>query len=268
MSCETLEEIPLLVEQQESVLWLKINRPHRLNAVSQALYDQLCGALDQAEKNADIRCVVLTGVGRAFCVGADMKAHAAGRTAFERREYLRGEQAVCQRLFDLPKPVVAAVNGYALGAGAEMALAADFMLMQAEAQWGLPEISIGAFIGGGVSWLLPARVGLARAKALVMLGERISAPQAVELGLAQRCIAASSAEAFAAEVQAFALQLASKAPLSMALAKQHLNRAGQRHFEDALVAELEGMMFCSSTRDWQEGVDAFSQKRAPRFSGC
>jgi enoyl-CoA hydratase len=254
--------------REGGVLWITLNRPERLNAVSKPLYDRLCWLLDQAEQNPDVRVVVLTGAGRAFCVGADMKAHAEGtRTAFEKREYLRGEQEVCRRLFELRKPVVAAVNGYALGAGAELALAADFMLMQSTAIWGLPETSIGAFIGGGVSWLLPARVGLTKAKELVMLGERINGVQALSIGLAQRCFEAADSQDFQQQVQAFALQLASKAPISMMLAKQQLNRAGQQNFEDALTAELEGMMFCTTTRDWQEGVDAFAAKRTPVFTG-
>ncbi|SFX10872.1 enoyl-CoA hydratase/isomerase family protein [Marinospirillum alkaliphilum] len=259
---------PVLSELKDGVLWITLNRPQRLNAVSKPLYDRLCELLDEAERSAEVRVVVLTGAGRAFCVGADMKAHGEGtRTAFERREYLRGEQEVCRRLFELSRPVVAAVNGYALGAGAEMALAADFLLMKADAQWGLPETGIGAFIGGGVSWLLPARVGLGKARELVMLGERLDGRQALAMGLAHRCLDAADTADFQQQVQAFALQLASKAPLSMALAKQHLNRAAQRGFEDALVAELEGMMFCSTTRDWQEGVDAFAEKRQPVFTG-
>lgn len=103
------------------------------------------------------RVVLLTGEGRAFCVGADLKEHKVGRTAFDRRQYLKGEQDVCHRLLHLQKPVVAAVNGYALGAGAEMAIASDFIVMAASAQIGLPEISIGNFLGGGVTPKPPPR---------------------------------------------------------------------------------------------------------------
>lgn len=258
----------VLSELKEGVLWLTLNRPERLNAVSKPMYDLLCQLLDEAEANTQVRAVVLTGAGRAFCVGADMKAHGAGtRTAYERREYLRGEQEVCRRLFNLAKPVISAVNGYALGAGAELALAADFMLMRDTALWGLPETGLGTFIGGGISWLLPARLGLAKAKELVLLGERLNGEQALAMGLVQRSFTADSEQAFQQQVQDFALQLTSKAPISMALAIQQLNSAGQRSFDDALIAELEGMMFCSTTQDWQEGVDAFAEKRAPKFIG-
>lgn len=258
----------VLSELKEGVLWLTLNRPERLNAVSKPMYDQLCDLLDAAEANPEVRVIVLTGAGRAFCVGADMKTHGEGvRTPYERREYLRGEQEVCRRLFNLPKPVISAVNGYALGAGAELALAADFMLMKDTAQWGLPETGLGAFIGGGISWLLPARIGLTKAKELVLLGERLNGEQALAMGLAQGSLTADSEAEFQQKVQDFALKLAAKAPISMALAIQQLNTASQKSFDDALTAELEGMMFCSTTQDWQEGVDAFAEKRTPKFIG-
>ncbi|SFB85098.1 enoyl-CoA hydratase [Marinospirillum celere] len=262
------DQQPVLAEMKDEVLWLTLNRPERLNAVNQAVYTALCEQLDAARERSDVRALVLTGAGRAFCVGADMKAHAEGtRTAYEKREYLRGEQEVCRRLVEYPKPIVAAVNGYALGAGAELAVAADFLLMKSDALWGLPETSIGAFIGGGISWLLPQRVGMTQAKELVLLGEKITGDQAVHLGLAHRSLVAEGLDSFHQQVQEFARRLAKQAPLSMALAKQQLNLAGQRSLTDALTAELEGMMFCSSTEDWQEGVNAFTEKRNPVFSG-
>ncbi|WP_114416479.1 enoyl-CoA hydratase/isomerase family protein [Marinospirillum perlucidum] len=264
MSCEDL----ILRQEKDGLLWLTLNRPQRLNAVIADLYAQLCQELDAAAQSDSVRVIILTGAGRAFCVGADMKAHAEGqRTAFQKREYLRLEQEVCRRLFEHPKPVIAAVNGYALGAGAEMALAADFLLMRSSAIWGLPETSIGAFVGGGVSWLLPQRVGMTQARELLLLGRQLDGHQALQLGLAHRCYEVESPEDFELEVESFAADLAKKAPLALSLAKQQLNRSAQQHFNDALTAELEGMMFCSSTQDWQEGVRAFSEKRDPQFSG-
>ena len=211
-----------------------------------------------------MRVVVLSGEGRAFCVGADLKEHKAGRTAFDRRQYLRGEQIVCKRLMLLSKPVVAAVNGYALGAGAELAIASDFLLMAEGAQIGLPEISLGNFLGGGVTALLPRLVGLAKARELVFLGERIDGKEAVRIGLANRCFADAS---FRDDVRAFAKKVAGKAPFSMQLAKEQLNLSGERTLDAVLTAELEGMMFVGTTADWQEGIDAFAEKRSPVFKG-
>ncbi len=255
----------IIYKKTAGVAEIRFNRPHRLNAVVKQLYDELLMALDDAEQDRDLRTLILTGAGRAFCVGADMKEHGKGeRSAFQRRQYLRGEQAVCKRIYTLSKPVIAAVNGYALGAGAELAIAADFILMAESAELGLPEISIGTFIGGGISHLLPQLVGLAKARELVFLGERISAKEAVTIGLANRVY--PDAE-FRDQVQAFAQRLADKAPLSMELAKEHLNNGINRGFDNALITELEGMMFCTTSKDWQEGVDAFAEKRRPVFKG-
>ncbi|PTD95711.1 enoyl-CoA hydratase/isomerase family protein [Pseudothauera lacus] len=254
----------ILYSLHEQIAEIRLNRPQRLNAVTATLYDELNQALSLAEADQDARVVLLTGEGRAFCVGADLKEHKTGRTAFDRRQYLLGEQLVCKRLLQLKKPVIAAVNGYALGAGAEMAMASDFILMAESAQIGLPEISIGNFLGGGVTWLLPRLVGLAKARELVFLGERIKGEEAVRIGLANRVLAD---EGFLDAARAFALKVAGKAPFSMQLAKEQLNMAAERTLDAALTAELEGMMFVGTTRDWQEGVDAFAEKRAPVFRG-
>lgn len=254
----------LIYHVADGIAEIRLNRPHRLNAVVQALYDELDHALASASADRTVRVVLLTGEGRAFCVGADLKEHKAGRSAFERRQYLRGEQLVCKRLLLLDKPVVAAVNGYALGAGAEMALASDFILMAASARIGLPEIGIGSFLGGGITLLLPRLVGLAKARELVFLGEQVDAAEAVRIGLANRVYAD---QGFLEQARAFAYQIATRAPLSMQLAKEQLNMAAERTLDAALSAELEGMMFCSTTRDWKEGVDAFAAKRSPVFIG-
>src|SRR5215471_10126605 len=249
----------ILYGVQDGIAEIRLNRPHRLNAVVQELYAELNDALDLAEENRDARVVLLTGEGRAFCVGADLKEHKAGRTPFDRREYLRGEQTVCKRLALLSKPVVAAVNGFALGAGAEMAIASDFVVMAESAKLGLPEIGLGTFLGGGVTYLLPRLVGLAKARELVFLGERVGAEEAVRIGLANRAL---PDEGFLDAARAFAREIAGKAPFSMQLAKEQLNMSAERTLDAALIAELEGMMFCSTTKDWQEGVDAFAEKRA------
>lgn len=255
----------ILYETKDVIAEIRLNRPHRLNAVTQQLYDELNAALGAAEADSDVRAVLLTGEGRAFCVGADLKEHRSGRSAFERRQYLLGEQIVCKRLMLLSKPVVAAVNGYALGAGAEMAIASDFLLMAESAQIGLPEVSIGNFLGGGVTYVLPRLVGLAKARELVFLGERINGEEAVRIGLANRVL---PDEGFVDAARAFAARIAAKAPFSMQLAKEQLNMAAERTLDAALTAELEGMMFVGTTRDWQEGIDAFAEKRTPVFKGC
>ncbi|MBP6422735.1 MAG: enoyl-CoA hydratase/isomerase family protein [Propionivibrio sp.] len=259
-----MQTATVLYQSNDGIAEIRLNRPQRLNAVTQQLYDDLNAALGRAEADGEVRVVLLTGEGRAFCVGADLKEHKAGRTAYDRRQYLHGEQIVCKRLMQLSKPVVAAVNGFALGAGAEMAIASDFVLMAASAQIGLPEISIGTFLGGGVTYLLPRLVGLAKARELVFLGERINGEEAVRIGLANRAL---PDEGFLEAAREFAGRIASKAPLSMQLAKKQLNAAAESTLDAALTAELEGMMFVGTTQDWQEGIDAFAEKRSPIFKG-
>ena len=255
----------IIYQVKQQVAKIRFNRPHRLNAVTEVFYSELLKALQEAEDDPNVRSIILTGEGRAFCVGADMKEHDAGqRTAFQRREYLRGEQRVCKRLMTLSKPVIAGLNGYALGAGAEMAVASDFIVMSESAEFGLPEVSIGTFIGGGVSKLLPQLVGMAKARELIYFGKRISGEEAVNIGLASKVFPDST---FTNDVNEFARQLAEKAPISMALAKEHLLAGLTRSVDDALNAELEGMAFCASTKDWQEGIDAFTEKRPPLFTG-
>ncbi|MCB1966059.1 MAG: enoyl-CoA hydratase/isomerase family protein, partial [Candidatus Accumulibacter sp.] len=133
------------------------------------------------------------------------------------------------------------------------------------AQIGLPEVSIGTFLGGGVTYLLPRLVGLAKARELVFLGERIKGDEAVRIGLANRVL---PDEGFLEAAREFAGRIAGKAPFSMQLAKEQLNMAAERTLDGALSAELEGMTFVGTTQDWQEGIDAFAEKRPPVFKGC
>ena len=255
----------VIYEKSDGVATIRLNRPDRLNAVVEQLYDDVLAALEDAEADAGVRVVVLTGEGRAFCVGADLKAHGAGqRTDFQKRQYLIKANDVCKRIRTLRRPVVAAVNGYALGAGAEMAVSSDYILMKESAQIGFPEISIGTFLGGGVTQVLPQLVGLTKARELVFTGDRVNGTEAAAIGLATRAL---PDEGFMDGVYAFARKIAGKAPLSMALAKEHLNNALERGYEAALVTELEGIRACMTTKDWKEGIDAFAEKRAPVFRG-
>lgn len=251
----------LLLFNDAGVAEIRLNRPHRLNAVTEDLYRELKQLLEDLDRDKTVGVVLITGEGRAFCVGADMKEHGQNqRTPYERRQYLAGEQQLCATIQTLSKPVVAAVNGFALGAGAEIALAADFILIKASAQIGFPEITIGTFLGGGVTHTLPRLVGLAKARELIFFGEKINGKEAERIGLANQCIAD---ETFADDVKAFCKKLAQGAPIAMALAKEQLNRASDHSYETALRYELEAMTFCTTTPEWQEGVDAFKEKRSP-----
>lgn len=259
MSYETI-----IYTRHNAVAEIRFNRPHRLNAVIEQFYREVLVAFKDAEVDNQVRVVVLTGEGRAFCVGADLKEHGKGeRTARLQRDYLVLGNEVCRRIQCFSLPVVAAVNGFAAGAGAEMAISCDFVLMKESALLWLPEVSIGTFIGGGVSGILPRLVGLARARELIMTGRRIDGREAVAIGLALR---AFRDDAFEAGVDEFVHTLAGKAPISMRFAKEHLNDPG-RAFETRLITELEALRACMDTEDWQEGVNAFAEKRQPIFKG-
>ncbi|MBA2780041.1 enoyl-CoA hydratase/isomerase family protein [Billgrantia kenyensis] len=255
----------LLVSRHGAILEIRFNRPHRLNAVIETLYTELLAVLAEAQADPEVRCVILTGEGRAFCVGADMKEHGgAKRTLFQRRQYLQLGNDVCEAILRHPKPVIAAVNGYALGAGAEMAVACDFIVMAEEAQIGFPETSIGTCVGGGVSKLLPQLVGLSKARQLLYTGRRINGDEAAHIGLAT---ASHSSEQLMAEARRLADSLARQAPVSIAMLKRLVNQGSDTGLESQLQQELDAVFTCSTTADWQEGVDAFAEKRPPEFKG-
>jgi len=243
---------------------IRFNRPHRLNAVVTEFYTEVIDALNTAENNIDVRVIVLTGEGRAFCVGADLKEHGAGtRTELEKLDYLILGNDVCERMISNKKVIIAAVNGFALGAGAEMSCAADFILMKETAQIGFPEVSIGTHLGGGVTEVLPRLVGLAKAKELIITGRRIDGNEAERIGLATRVF---SEDDFDAGVAEFAALIATKAPYSMRFAKELLNDMHQ-DFNARLTSELSALRTCMLTQDWKEGVTAFAEKRTPVFTG-
>ncbi|MDP2959329.1 MAG: enoyl-CoA hydratase/isomerase family protein [Longimicrobiales bacterium] len=258
-------EEPVLVRREGSVLVLTLNRPDRLNAVSLPMYERLRAELRGSAADRDVRCVVLTGQGRAFCVGADLKAHGVGPpTGEERKRYVRTAQEVNHLIQTGPKPVVAAVNGHAIGGGLEMALSSDFMVVADEAKLRFPEISLGTFIGGGTVYSLAERVGTLKARELVYLGDFFLGREAATMGVAWKAV---PADKVLEEAMTLAGRLAEKAPISMAWAKRLIGPAGTMPREQALGLEAEALEQIFGTRDWKEGVEAFHEKRTPRYTG-
>lgn len=256
---------PLLVDRDGATLTLTLNRPDRLNAVSFPLYRGLLEALDEHGDDAGLRALIVTGAGRAFCVGADLKAHGEGRASeAERREYVEAAQEVNRRLQTFPVPVVAAVNGHAIGAGLELALSADFAVVAEDAKLRLPEVALGTFVGGGLTYTLVERVGALKARELVLLGRFFRGSEAAEMGLVNRALPAGAVLEAARDL---ADELAAKAPIPLRLAKDLLGRAPRLERREALELEAEALLRCMETEDWEEGVRAFHEDREPRFTG-
>ncbi|MFQ5889615.1 MAG: enoyl-CoA hydratase/isomerase family protein [Gemmatimonadota bacterium] len=259
------EDAPVLTERHDAVTVVRLNRPERLNAVSLPLYRSMLEELDRIEAEPSIRAVVITGAGRAFCVGADLKAHGKGDlTAGERRSYVATGQRVHRRIQTLPQPVVAAVNGHAIGAGLELALSCDLIVVARKAKLRLPELALGTFVGGGTVYTLAARVGMAKAKELLLLAEFLHGEEAVDMRLANRAVPAD--EVLETSL-AMAGELAKRAPIPVALAKRLLD--GVRHLDADAAMELEAsaLLECMATQDWREGIVAFHEKREPKFVG-
>lgn len=255
---------PTVYERDGDVAHVRLNRPDRLNAVTGDLYDGIQSGLERA-RSEDARVVVLEGEGRAFCVGADMQNHDdEQRSAKERREYVWKAQDACEAVQTHPTPVVAKVQGYAIGAGAELALSADFIYMASDAEMRFPEVSIGTYIGGGVTYTLAQRVGAARAKEIVLSAAELTGTEAAGEGVVTTAVDEAELDD---EVADLADDLAGNAPIPMEFAKSQFGRVGSGTRDDLLTAEADALLTCMETDDWQEGVDAFAEDREPTFTG-
>lgn len=259
---------PLVLEEREGgVARLTLNRPECLNALNVALGDALLAALARVDGDAGVRCVVLTGAGRAFCSGGDLgllreaRARDAGR---ELAALLRAGKEIILRICTMPKPVIAAVPGPAAGAGLNLALACDLRIASEEATFGETFARVGLFPDFGGTWFLPRLVGAAVAAELFYTGEMIPAAEAARLGIVNRVVPAGS---LAPEVRALAARLAAAPPLAARGVKQVLFGARREELERALDFEIERQMECFLSEDGVEGINAFFEKRKPEFRG-
>jgi len=262
-----MNAIPLVrsVAPAPGIFEIRLGIPERLNAIDEEVLAQLNAVLDEAEADPTVRALLIGGDGRAFCAGANYKKHVKDeRTMYQKRQYVDMIFATYRRIYTFDKPVVAAVQGIAAGAGAELAVNCDFLLMEEASEIWFPEIGVATFMGCGVTVLLPRIVGLARARQMLLLGERVKAVDAVAMGLALRALPSSE---FRSGTIAFAQQLAARAPVPLRLGKQQLNAGIVRDYDTALVAEREAVLACMMTEDWKEGVRSFAEKRPPVYRG-
>lgn len=252
--------LKIQIDPKTHVAYVSLNRPHRLNAINSEMRDELPRVFSELRENPDVRVIVLRGEGgKAFSAGADITEFTGGKPYqfVELGEFFRAPE-LC------PKPVIAAIDGFALGGGLELALACDFRVASRRSEVGQPEIHLGLIPGGGGTQRLLRLVGPSRAKEICMLGERLSAEQAHAWGLIDHVY---ENDKFEQEVKAFAEKLAERAPIAVRLTKQIINAGADCSLEAALLMEREAFGLLFSTEDMLEGVNAFLTKKKPEFKG-
>jgi enoyl-CoA hydratase/3-hydroxyacyl-CoA dehydrogenase len=252
------------IEREPNILWIILNRPQRLNAFNNVLMEELSDILDTAEKDPTVRCIVITGDGdTAFSAGADVTAFPRA-TPVSAEEFSRAGQKVFSKVEEIPKPVIAAINGYALGGGLELALACDFRIAAEHAELGSPEIVLGLIPGWGGTQRLVRIVGLPMAKEMVMLGTRIKADEALRKGLVNKVV---HYDKLRDETREMAKKLSAGPPLALKYAKHAMNFGTQVPLDVGLRLESSLMALTFSTEDIKEGLEAFMSRRKAEFKG-
>lgn len=259
-----MSESPLSIDTQDGIRIITINRPDKLNALNSATLDALHQAFDAAAEDADVRVVVLTGAGeKAFVAGADI-SEMNGLTPVEGRDFSLRGQRMMRRIEKMPKPVIAAINGFALGGGLELAMCCHLRIAGDNAKVGQPEINLGLIPGFGGSQRLLRLAGRAATLELCLTGAPINAERARELGIVNRVVPASD---LMTETMKLAGQLANAAPLALRAMLDCVNIGGECGIEEGLEYESAQFGLVFSTDDMREGTSAFLEKRKPAFKG-
>ena len=254
----------LTVSVQDRIATLTVNRPDKLNALNATLIGELGAAIDEMQERDDVAGIILTGAGRAFVAGADI-AELTGISAVEGKRLARRGQEIFRRFEISPKPTVAAVNGFALGGGCELAMACQIRIAADAAKFGQPEVKLGLIPGYGGTQRLPRLVGRGRALQLLLTGEMIDAQEAFRIGLVNRVVAPDQLiPAATSMIQ----QMLMNAPLGIAACVDVLDRGLEMPLDDALALEATQFGVLITTGDTAEGTKAFLEKRPPRFTGA
>ena len=255
----------LKLDVAERVATITFNRPDKLNALNDATMEELGRAIDAARADAAVGGVILTGAGRAFVAGADI-AELRAKSATEAYALARRGQEVFRRIETSPKPVIAAVNGFALGGGCELAMSCHVRVASEAAKFGQPEVKLGIIPGYGGTQRLTRLVGRGRALQLLLTGEMIDASEAYRLGIVNRVVGAG--EDAVAAARAMLGQMLANGPLALAHCIDAVNRGADITLEEALALEAASFGLLAGTGDMQEGTSAFLEKRAPAFRGA
>ncbi len=251
----------VLVAVEEGVATLTFNRPDRLNALNAEMFSEIAEVFDQVRQNPEIRALILTGQGRAFIAGADIK-ELSESDALKASQISQIGQEVMSKVEQLPIPVLAAVNGFALGGGCEMAMACDLIYASEEAKFGQPEINLGVIPGFGGTQRLARLVGLGMAKELCFTGRTIDAAEARAIGLVARIFPAAS---LMEESLKAAKVMAQKGRFVMQAMKQVIDRGFGLELRSGLALEADAFGLCFAHPDAREGTTAFLEKRQPKF---
>jgi len=255
----------VLISREENIAILTINRPDKYNALNDQVVAEIGAALDELSTDDDVRAIIMTGAGdKAFVSGADIGMLRDLKSSQEVVANSRRGQAMTLKIESLPKPVIAAINGYALGGGLELAIACDIRIAADTAKLGQPEINLGLNPGYGGTQRLPRLVGKGMAKLLILTGDMIDAEEALRIGLVQKVVPLAD---LMDEAKALAKKLATKPPLTLAACKEAIDLGLEVDLERGLSIEsLEFGVLCM-TEDYKEGTSAFLEKRKPVFKG-
>lgn len=255
----------LLWDTEGGVATITFNRPEKRNAMSWVMFEEIRDAFETAAADPEVRCIVVTGAGGAFCSGADLSdpANLVSSTS-EFKERMRVIDGIVRSFIRCPKPTIAKVTGVAAGAGCNIALGCDLIVASTEASFAELFVKRGLVVDFGGTWALTRLLPLHRAKELAFLGDTISAQEADRLGLLNRLCTPDEIDAVVKDI---AQRLSSMPPASLALMKENLNHAHERSLEENLGAESMAQTFMFGTEDMREAVMAFLEKREPRFTG-
>ena len=254
----------LIYEKKDNIGVLTINRPEKMNALSNELIEELSQFLDDVQNDEELRILVITGAGeKAFVAGADIQ-ELVDRDALLGRKVSRTRQEIFSRIENLPIPVMAAVNGYALGGGLELALACSIRICSEQAQFGAPEVKLGIIPGDGGTQRLPRLVGLGRAMEMILTGDFIDAREAYRIGLVNQV---TSHDELMEKAMDLAKKIAKRPPLAVRYAKEAVNRSQEGDTISGYALESYLHALTCTTEDKKEGVKAFLEKRKGTFKG-
>jgi enoyl-CoA hydratase len=256
----------IIFEKKDHVVWITLNRPEVKNAQDPVTREELMRALEQGRDDEDVYVMVITGAGEAFSAGGDIARFPQNPVEFMEKigMQVKGKRRPIEITREIPKPIIAMVNGLALGAGCELAMACDIIIASETAKFGQPEIRVGLIPGGGGTQVLPRLVGEKKAKELIFTGAMISAEEALRIGLVNKVI---PKEKLRETVEEFVGLLVKQSPIILKFAKLAVNKSLETSLSAGLAYESDLCALCFSTEDLKEGVKAFSEKRTPNYKG-